>query len=47
MRFFLFVPPVGLEPTRSCEQQILSLSCMPFHHGGVINILPDFPIIAI
>ena len=23
------IPAVGLEPTRSCEQQILSLSCLP------------------
>ena len=28
------VPREGLEPSRPCEQQILSLSCLPFHHQG-------------
>ncbi len=29
-----FVPREGLEPSRPCEQQILSLPCLPFHHQG-------------
>ena len=28
------VPEEGLEPSRSCEQRILSPSCLPFHHSG-------------
>lgn len=28
------MPKVGLEPTRPCDQKILSLSCIPFHHLG-------------
>lgn len=28
------VPEVGFEPTRPCEQRILSPSCLPFHHSG-------------
>lgn len=28
------MPPVGLEPTRPCGQQILSLPRLPFRHGG-------------
>lgn len=28
------VPREGLEPSRPCEQQILSLPCLPFHHQG-------------
>ena len=31
----LFVPREGLEPSRPCEQQILSLPCLPFHHQGL------------
>ena len=30
----LLVPRVGLEPTNSCERQILNLLCKPFHHQG-------------
>lgn len=30
-----FVPREGLEPSRPCEQQILSLPCLPFHHQGI------------
>ena len=30
-----FVPREGLEPSRPCEQQILSLPCLPFHHQGL------------
>ena len=29
------VPLARLEPARSCEQQILSLLCLPFHHSGI------------
>lgn len=29
------VPEVGLEPTRSNEQRILSPLCLPFHHPGL------------
>src|SRR5262245_43803380 len=29
------VPPEGLEPSRLGETQVLSLLCMPFHHGGL------------
>ena len=29
------VPAVGLEPTRSCLQQILSLPRLPFRHAGL------------
>lgn len=29
---FYLVRKVGLEPTRSCEQQCLKLSCLPFQH---------------
>ena len=29
------VPEEGLEPSRSCEQRILSPSCLPFHHSGL------------
>ena len=31
---FSSVPREGLEPSRPCEQQILSLPCLPFHHQG-------------
>lgn len=31
------VPMVGVEPTRSCLQQILSLSRLPFHHIGLLD----------
>ncbi len=33
------VPVVGLEPTRPCGQQILSLSRLPFRHTGNMNII--------
>jgi hypothetical protein len=33
------VPEVGFEPTRPCEQRILSPSCLPFHHSGKIRAL--------
>ncbi len=29
------MPVVGLEPTRPCGQQILSLSRLPFRHTGI------------
>ena len=29
------VPREGLEPSRRCRQQILSLPCLPFHHQGI------------
>ena len=34
-----FVPREGLEPSRPCEQQILSLPCLPFHHQGIFEIV--------
>ena len=33
---FVMVPGVGLEPTSPCGQRILSPSCIPFHHPGII-----------
>ncbi|MDB5254238.1 MAG: hypothetical protein JWL80_304 [Parcubacteria group bacterium] len=32
------VPGVGLEPTRSCDQRILSPPCIPFHHPGMESL---------
>ena len=32
------VPREGLEPSRRCRQQILSLPCLPFHHQGLIMV---------
>ena len=32
---FQVVPGVGLEPTRPCGQEILSLSWLPLHHPGL------------
>ena len=29
------MPAVGLEPTRGCPQQILSLPRLPFRHAGM------------
>lgn len=29
------VPRAGLEPARANAQEILSLSCLPFHHRGM------------
>lgn len=29
------VPEVGVEPTRGCPRQILSLVRLPFRHSGV------------
>ena len=29
------MPAVGLEPTRACAQQILSLHRLPFRHAGL------------
>lgn len=31
----LGLPAVGLEPTRGCPQQILSLPRLPFRHAGI------------
>lgn len=31
----LMVPEVGLEPTRYCYRQILSLLRLPFRHSGI------------
>jgi hypothetical protein len=31
------MPAVGLEPTRRCRQQILSLPRLPFRHAGLLN----------
>ena len=30
---------VGLEPTRSKEQQILNLLCLPFHHISIWKLV--------
>src|SRR5579871_5351451 len=30
------VPREGFEPSRPCGQRILSPSCLPFHHRGVV-----------
>ena len=39
MKIFLFsksfVPEEGVEPSHPCGQEILSLSCLPFHHPGI------------
>ena len=36
------VPEVGVEPTRAIyAQQILSLSCLPFHHSGIYSNYPN------
>ena len=36
------VPKVGVEPTRAISaQQILSLSCIPFHHLGNVSLVTD------
>ena len=32
----------GLEPSRLCSQQILSLVCLPFHHTPFIQATPRF-----
>ena len=32
----------GLEPSRLCSQQILSLVCLPFHHTPTIKATPRF-----
>ena len=37
LRFYEEVPLAGLEPARPCEQQILSLGCLPFHHSGILK----------
>lgn len=31
------MPAVGLEPTRGCPQQILSLPRLPFRHAGICS----------
>lgn len=33
------MPAVGLEPTRRCHQQILSLPRLPFRHAGFLFTL--------
>ena len=33
------VPGAGLEPTRPCGREILSLLCKPFHHPGTGQIV--------
>ena len=35
------MPAVGLEPTRCCQQQILSLPRLPFRHTGEILVICD------
>ena len=35
LRDFYLVPEVGLEPTRCCHRQILSLVRLPFRHSGM------------
>ena len=34
-----FLPEVGLEPTWACAHNILSVTCIPFHHSGIIEFL--------
>lgn len=34
IKYSNLVPSEGLEPSRPCGQQILSLPCLPFHHKG-------------
>ncbi len=36
-RSFRLVPEVGLEPTRCCHRQILSLVRLPFRHSGLFQ----------
>ena len=36
---FCYLPAVGLEPTRGCPQQILSLPRLPFRHAGICEII--------
>lgn len=31
------VPRAGFEPARANAQEILSLSCLPFHHRGMFG----------
>ena len=39
------VPVTGLEPVRCCQQGILSPSCLPFHHTGVlVYFITAFPL---
>ena len=38
MPVFVIVPGVGVEPTRSCEQRILSPSRLPFRHPGISSL---------
>src|SRR3989338_7276173 len=33
------LPEVGLEPTWACAHNILSVTCIPFHHSGIIEFL--------
>ena len=33
---FFNVPEVGVEPTRAAAQLILSQSCLPFQHSGIL-----------
>jgi hypothetical protein len=35
------VPEEGVEPTRPCDQRILSPPRLPFRHSGVLLILHD------
>ena len=37
LRRHLFVVEEGLEPSRTFVQQILSLSCIPFHHSTILS----------
>ena len=39
----VFVPAVGLEPTRPLGQQILSLPRLPFRHAGKIGLIEIAP----
>ena len=34
----VFVPEAGIEPAREYSQGILSPSCLPFHHPGIVEL---------
>ena len=36
-----YMPAVGLEPTRCCHQQILSLPRLPFRHAGIQTLTTE------
>lgn len=38
------VPWVGLEPTIRLRRRVLSAECIPFHHQGIISVIPTISI---